>query len=77
MKTGNILIGAVKKGNERSGRYLSSGIKSFIESLNAKQLRNMKRNLGREMRLTIYNKDKERFQQLEREMEYINYRLEK
>ena len=76
MKTGNILIGAVK-GNERSGKYLSSYIKNFIDSLNANQLKGMKRNLAAEMRLTITKKDKSRFQSLERELEYINYRLNK
>lgn len=69
-------IGAIK-GNERSGRYLSEYIKNFIDSLNEKQLKGMKRNLAAEMRLTITKKDKSRFQNLEREMEYINYRLGK
>jgi hypothetical protein len=70
------LLGAVK-GNERSGRYISDYIKNFIDSLNEKQLRNMKRNLGAEMRLTITKKDKSRLESLKREMEYINYRLGK
>lgn len=72
----NTFLGAIK-GNERSGRFLSTYIKNFIDSLNDKQLKGMKRNLAAEMRLTIAKKDKSRFQNLEREMEYINYRLGK
>ena len=70
------LLGAIK-GNERSGKYIPYYIKSFIDSLNEKQLRKMKRNLGAEIRLTIDRKDLPRLQKLEREMEYINYRLGK
>jgi hypothetical protein len=72
-----VFIGAVKKGNERSGRFLDSKIRSFIDSLNAKQLMQMRRSLASEMRLTATKKDKNRYEKLSNEMSYINYRLEK
>lgn len=70
-----VFIGATGKGNERSGRFLNSQIKSFIDSLNKKQLIKMRRNLAAEMRLTAAKKDKNRYANLSNELSYINYRL--
>jgi len=70
-----VLLGSIS--SERVSRYLDSHLKSFIDSLNERQLIRMKRNLGSEMRLTNAKKDKQRFQMLKYEMQYVNYRLGK
>lgn len=70
-----VFIGATGKGNQRSGRFLNPQIKSFIDSLDKKQLIKMRRNLAAEMRLTAIKKDKNRYENLSNELSYINYRL--
>lgn len=72
----SVFLGAIRKGNERSGRFLPYHIKVFIDTLTKTQLRKIKRRLAAEMRLTAFQKNKKRYQDLERELEYINFRLE-
>ena len=62
-------------GSARSSRFLNDSIVKFIDSLNKEQLKKMRRSLIQEMRLTYNQQNKQRYQSLKKELEYINYRL--
>jgi hypothetical protein len=68
-----VFIGAI--GNVRSSRYIDENIVKFIDSLNKEQLKKMRKALVQEMRLTYNKQNKQRYQSLKKELEYINYRL--
>ena len=69
------IIGLGGLGSARSSRFLNDSIVKFIDSLNKEQLKKMKRSLIQEMRLTYNQQNKQRYQSLKKELEYINYRL--
>jgi len=67
-------LGAIK-GDERASRFVDENIVSFINSLDASQLKKMRRALVSEMKLTYNKGNKQRYQALKKELEYINYKL--
>ena len=68
-----VFIGGI--GNARASRFVDENIVRFIDSLNKEQLKKMKKALIQEMRLTYNKQNKQRYQSLKKELEYINYRL--
>jgi hypothetical protein len=70
-----VYLGAL--GKERSKRYLPYHIGEFIDTLNEAQLKKMKRMAAQDSRRAFAMKDKSRYDALQREIEYLNYKLGK
>jgi len=68
-----VFLGGI--GSVRSSRFVNSYIVSFIDTLDASQLKKMKRALISEMRLTYNKGNKERYRALKNELDYIKYKL--
>jgi divalent metal cation (Fe/Co/Zn/Cd) transporter len=68
-----VFIGGIT--GARASRFMNENIVRFIDSLNKEQLKKMKKALIQEMRLTYNQQNKQRYQSLKKELEYINYRL--